>query len=47
MDENTTQDREREMLGIHLRKYKALQGAGLEMRGEEGWEFSGASWEPA
>lgn len=33
------------MLKTHLRNFKALQRAGLELRGEEGWEFTGASWE--
>lgn len=34
------------MLGTHLRNFKALERAGLEPRREEGWEFTGASWEP-
>lgn len=30
------------MLRTYLRNFKALQRAGLELRGEKGWGFTGA-----
>lgn len=39
-------EKERQKLGTHLRNFRALQKPGLEPRREEGWEATGAGWQP-